>query len=335
MPSLTLQIPVPAERRLPVLDELKGVAILLVVLYHAGGVLGWNNYLHGDLGVDIFVILSGIGLAFGSTWNGPVPFLRKRLLRLLPAYWFVLTAYLLANTHFLQLEYTAANVALHYLGLHGLFGDVYAMSINDSFWFITLILSFYLVFPWLQPLLDKPAHLLLVGAVLSVAAAFAWFLTGQSGSFGHLGLRIPGFFYGLLIGRLLQTGTLTLPLGSALLLATMILTYVPYTRGIVFHTGIVGLALMGFYAFFCRARLGGPAGAKARSVFKFLGDHSLEIFLIHQPLMRDYNVYLHGRWLNVIQPSAFSLTVGMAIAFAVTLLLSYEFRRLLLRFLPR
>lgn len=335
MPHLTLQISVPSERRLPVLDELKGIAILLVVLYHAGGVLLWNNHLHGDLGVDIFVLLSGIGVAYGASWNGTGPFLRKRLLRILPAYWIVLTAYLVLNTHFLQHHYTLTNVVLHYLGIHGGFGDGYAMSINDSFWFITLILSFYLLYPWLHPLIDKPDRLLLVGAIISVAAAFAWFFTQQAGSFGHLGLRLPGFFYGLLIGRLLQTGTLSLSLGSSLMLAIMILTYVPYTNGIVFHTGVVALALMGFYTFFCRPRLQGSVGTKIRSVFTFLGDHSLEIFLLHQPLIRNYNMYLHGRWLNVPQPTAFSLTVGMMIAFAVTLLLSYELRRILLRFLPK
>ena len=45
--------------------------------------------------------------------------------------------------------------------------------------------------------------------------------------------------------------------------------------------------------------------------------------------MREYNYYLHGRWLNVIRPSPFSLMVGMVIALAVTLLRSGELRRLL------
>ena len=72
------------------LDELKGVAILLVVLYHAGGVLVWNNYLHGDLGVDIFVILSGLGLAMSSRYGGAREFLTRRLWRIMPAYWIAL-----------------------------------------------------------------------------------------------------------------------------------------------------------------------------------------------------------------------------------------------------
>lgn len=117
------------------------------------------------------------------------------------------------------------------------------------------------------------------------------------------------------------------------MLATMIITYVPYTRGIVFHTGIVASALMGFYAFCASPRLESPTGTRARGVLKFLGDHSLEIFLLHQPLIRDYNVYLHGRWLGEPMATQPSLIMGTLLGFAVTILLSYELRRTLKRFL--
>jgi peptidoglycan/LPS O-acetylase OafA/YrhL len=87
--------------------------------------------------------------------------------------------------------------------------------------------------------------------------------------------------------------------------------------------------VMAFYAFALRPRLPATAGNRIGAALRFLGNHSLEIFLIHQPLMREYNYYLHGRWFNVGQPSPFSLIVGMAIALAVTVLLSVELRRLL------
>jgi len=336
MPHLLLQAPLlRSGQRLEVLDELKGLAIILVVLYHAGGVLTWNNHLHGDLGVDMFVILSGLGLSLSPAYPGAKAFLWRRLLRIFPIYWLVLTAYLLLNTHFLQLNYTPANIALHYLGIHGWFGDRYAMTINDSFWFITLIVSLYLIHALMQRFGGAIDRLLLVGALVSVAAAFAWFFTGQSGSFGHLGLRIPGFFVGLLAGRLLLTGRLELTFSTWSLLAVFVISYVPYTQGIVFHTVAVAAGLMVVYAFGLHPRLGSETGGRMRRVLRFLGDHSLEIFLLHQPLIREYNVYLHGRWLNDPAPSRFSLTVGMLIGFAVTLILSAELRRLQLRFLPR
>ena len=307
MPTLTLHAPVVSGRRIPEIDELKGLAILLVVLYHAGGVLTWNNHLHGDLGVDIFVILSGVGLSLSASYQSFWSFMQRRLWRILPAYWLVLTAAILLNTHFLQLNYSAANIGLHYLGLHGWFGDVFAMSICDSFWFITLILSLYLLYAGLRQLLPSPEKLLLVGGVISVLAAFALFFTGQSGAFGHIALRLPGFFVGLLLGQLLRTGRLDLTLGPALGLAGFVLVYVPYTQGIVFHTAVAGLSLMGFYVYVLRGPLASAVPAVPRTL-GFLGDYSLEIFLLHQPLIRDYNVYLHGRWFNVPQPTRPSLT---------------------------
>ncbi len=333
MPTVSLSLPAPlAGRRLLELDELKGVAIALVVLYHAGGVLVWNNTLHGDLGVDIFVILSGIGLALSPAFPGFVPFMRRRLRRILPAYWLVLTAALLLNTHFLQKDYSAANILLHYLGIHGWFGDFYAMSINDSFWFVTLILSLYLLYAGLRQWLPDLERQLLAGAAVSVVVAFVFFLTGQSGVFAHLGVRIPGFFLGLLLGHLLRTGRLDLKLGPALGLAGFVLLYVPYTQGIIFYTTVAGFSLMGLYVFVLRAPLARVAPAAVRGL-TFLGNHSLEIFLMHQLLIREYNYYLQGRWFNDGQPSSGSLIMGMVIGLALTLFLSVELRRLLQRFI--
>ena len=109
MASLEIKAPKLPKGRIDAFDELKGAAILLIVIYHAGGVLVWQNFFHGDVGVDLFVILSGMGLALGTRVESAWSFLKRRLVRVMPAYWIVLTAYLIANTHFLQLHYSASN----------------------------------------------------------------------------------------------------------------------------------------------------------------------------------------------------------------------------------
>lgn len=316
------------------LDELKGFAIALVVLYHAGGVLVWQNFLHGDLGVDVFVILSGIGLSLGnSAGQSAATFLRRRLRRILPAYWIALSGFLLLNAFWIRREYSLTNILLHYSGLHAWFGDVYAMSINDSFWFITLILSLYLLYLGMRHIVTAE-RLLLCGAIISVVVAGIYFQWGQSGVFGHMALRIPGFFLGLLLGRLMREGRLDLSLNSVLMLALLIAVYVPYMRGIVFHTTIAGSVLMGAYAWLLRPALVARGIKAPLRVFKFLGDHSLEIFLLHQPLIRDCNVLVQVRWFGDLQPGPGSLALGMVVAFGITLLLSVELRRTLARFLP-
>ena len=337
MPELKIELPSSIHGRLPVLDELKGLAILLVVLYHAGGVLVWQNLLHGDLGVDIFVILSGIGLTLSArTATEPtVTFMRRRLLRIMPAYWIALTLYWAVNSHYLQHHYTPTNIVLHYLGIHGWFGDIYAMSINDSFWFITLIITLYLVFCAVHSLGNDLGRLLFVGGAFSWAFAYAMFSTGQAGSFGHLGLRVPGFFAGLVIGQLLRDGRLTLKLDWPLFGGLVLFAYLPYLQGFIFFSPIAALALMAGFTFIWKRFAPKPVLESSSRVLTFLGNHSLEIFLLHQPLIREYNYYLHGRWFNIPTPTPGSLMVGMAIGITVTLLVSVELRQLIARFLPR
>jgi peptidoglycan/LPS O-acetylase OafA/YrhL len=82
----------------PALDGMRGIAILLVLAFHADNILpgGW-------LGVDLFFVLSGflITALLFSEWDrrGEVSlgaFYRRRALRLLPALLFMLGVYLLA-----------------------------------------------------------------------------------------------------------------------------------------------------------------------------------------------------------------------------------------------
>jgi peptidoglycan/LPS O-acetylase OafA/YrhL len=334
MSPLKLELPHPVAGRLEVFDELKGLAIILVVAYHFGGAIGWNNVLHGDLGVDIFVILSGAGLAFGARYEGARAFLARRLIRIMPTYWIVLTLFCIGNAYILQLRNTPLDILVHFLGVQGYFGDAYGMAINDSFWFITLILSLYVLFCVCHPLMGSPDRLLLAGMAISVTVALAFFYTGQAGMFSHLGLRLPGFFIGLLIGQLLKAGRLEIGLGWPLVLSVLLLTYVPYTQGVIFYTAIVALALMGAYVFGWRAVA--PLGLRTTVArrLRFLGRHSLEIFLIHQPLMRNYNTYLQARFLGKVQPSVGSIAFGMVIALVVTLYASVELRLLVRRFTP-
>jgi peptidoglycan/LPS O-acetylase OafA/YrhL len=335
MLELKIELPNRVSGRLSVLDELKGLAILLVILYHAGGVLVWQNFLHGDLGVDIFIILSGIGLALSSREEAVSIFIRRRLIRIMPAYWVVLTLYWLCNTHYLQHHYTTANLLLHYVGMHGWFGDSYAMSINDSFWFITLILTLYLLFCAVRKFSADLGRLLLVGAGFSCAFACVLFATHQAGSFGHLGLRVPGFFLGILIGRILREGRIHLPIEWPLFCAALLFAYVPYVPGIIFFTPLAALALMGGYTFLWKKFTPAAVEVPTSRILTFLGNHSLEIFLIHQPLIREYNYYLHGRWFNIPVPTPSSLIMGIIIGVALTLLLSVELRALVAKILPR
>lgn len=332
MSSLRLELPAPVTGRLQAVDELKGIAIILVVLYHIGGVLVWGNLLHLDLGVDLFVILSGLGLGFGAHYQGAGSFLARRFVRILPAYWILLTLFWFANTHLLNSQYSASNLWIHYLGLQGWFGDEYGFAINDSFWYISLILALYLAYAACHALIECPDRLLLAGAALTGIVAFIFsFSIGYKELMGHLVLRIPGFFIGLLAGRLLKAGQIELKLGPVLFFALALLFYVSWTQDLVPATPLMGLSLIGLFLFAIKPLAPAIPLKSAAAILKFLGDHSLEIFLIHQPLIREYNYYLYRRWLHLGTPDTAQLLLGIAAGLAVTLGLSVVLHRLLRR----
>jgi len=323
--ALRIELPAPASGRISVLDELKGVAILLIILYHAGGVLVWRDTLHLEVGVDMFVILSGIGLTLSSTNEGSWRFLLRRFWRIYPGYWIILTSFLLADAHFLGLQFGTKDIVLHYLGVHAFFGDAYMMTINDSFWFISLIVGLYAVFALIRRFVGRPDLIVFFGAVASIVPTLAYFYAGQSNAFSHLALRIPGFFLGLLIGQLLRTGRLEVRLSWALGAALGLVLYVPYVNGLIFASFWVGLSVMALYALLLRPVF----TASERTILRFLGERSLEIFLIHQPLIRAYNILAQEHMFPGRPMTPWSIATGMAVALAVTVLISHVLHSLL------
>ena len=82
-----------------ILDGLRGVAALLVIVYHVFECFDWSPAPHGYLAVDFFFVLSGfvIGYAYDDRWKKPTPspsrgegslntfsFFLRRLIRLHP-----------------------------------------------------------------------------------------------------------------------------------------------------------------------------------------------------------------------------------------------------------
>ena len=308
----------PAAGRLGVLDELKGVAIALIILYHAGGVMGWPNLLKGQVGVDMFVFLSGLGLALGPERDGTAAYLLRRFWRIYPAYWIVLSAYLAADALFLGWHFPGWDIALHYLGLQALFGPRHEMSVNDSFWFVTVIVCLYLLYAPLRRLMDRPGWILLVGIAVSLAPALAGLFSVRAAGFEHIAERVPGFFIGLLVGRRIRTGQLGLSPARALLGSAVLLVGVPFASGAQVNLALLSLAITSAYAFVAAPVLPGAA----RAALGFLGIRSLEIFLIHQPLLREYNVLFHARLFPGAPETPWALASGMAVGLGVTIALS-------------
>ncbi|HKB90451.1 MAG TPA: acyltransferase [Opitutaceae bacterium] len=317
MKSLTLSFPAAGAGRLQVIDELRGLAILLVLTYHICGVTGFPNYTHGDIGVDIFVFLSGTALALShrpeeSGWK----FLFRRFARLLPAYWITLTLFWLGGVYILHRPAAPMNVIAHYLCIHEFWGESYFMSFNDSFWFLSLAVLLYGVFTILRRWFDRLDIVIGVGFILSFLAAWITFKWNQPSVFLHLGLRPTLFFVGIPFGLLLKHGQIKIPVTPWLGLGSIFIIYGLFVTGLLVGYTAAGFSvLFGYFAMRIHA---GDAGERVLCRrLAWLGTFSYEIYLLHQPLIRDYNDYI-WRLFKGAPPSATQTAVGVALALVLT-----------------
>lgn len=122
---MTKELFLPSKPRYDILDGLRGVAALVILLYHVlegcGVILG-----HGYLGVDFFYVLSGfvIGYAYDDRWGrmSAGGFFKRRIIRLHP----------------MVIIGTAIGLALYYFQT----SDALPL-IGQRPWWVVLLLFFY------------------------------------------------------------------------------------------------------------------------------------------------------------------------------------------------
>jgi peptidoglycan/LPS O-acetylase OafA/YrhL len=155
--------------RLEVIDGLRGIAILVVVFYHAwlvtgqrlefqvGGVTFSLQFLAttGFLGVDLFFFLSGFCLFYPYARRhferrepqSLAEYARRRALKIVPSYVVALTIFTLPfHNHFDSLSAAAGNYFAHLFFIHPWFVQTFD-SISGPFWTLGVEVQFYLVFP--------------------------------------------------------------------------------------------------------------------------------------------------------------------------------------------
>lgn len=323
--------------------ELKGVAILLVVLAHIGYFLvNDNRFLtplsnFAGVGVDLLLLLSGYGLAASALRRplSPWAFYRKRLLRVyLPVVGTVFLL-LLLDRFFLGRVYPLMLTLKNLLGLYPQ-ADLYR-DIDSPLWFITPLLVYYLFFPivfWRRvPLLSSVA----MGAV-------SWLMVY------HFAQPVLGV--GLDVVMLYQLHYLAFPIGMALgaainqparplkiladainragknAVACRLARYAALAASLavlgylVTHSAVgnrwqdeeaisiaTAAALIGVFVF-----------KRIRSAFLCAwGALSLEVYLLHWPLLYRYHLFIGGL------PAA----AGLVLALAVLLGIAYIYQKTL------
>lgn len=172
--------------RQPGLDLLRALAIVVVVIYHAG-IMGFpmpgRVHRWGWIGVDLFFVLSGylIGgqllapLTRGQSINLKT-FFARRGLRIMPAYFVILAIYIFFPT---WREYPEMYpwwkflLSIQNIGLHGgtAFSHAWSLAVEDQF-YLTLPFILLLVNRWPRAAIIVPCAIFVLGILLRTFLAY-------------------------------------------------------------------------------------------------------------------------------------------------------------------
>lgn len=132
--------------------------MLSIFLFHSMGGDWMPRYIyniasHGDIGVDVFLFLSAMGLTYSLTNNHDIlSFYKRRVWRIMPTYWFIMTGvylfvYALISIHIMPDNYYRIPRSLYeLLQTYTTLG----FWIKDGLfylWYIPAILLLYVLFP--------------------------------------------------------------------------------------------------------------------------------------------------------------------------------------------
>ena len=323
--------------------ELMGLAILFVVLFHVGlprTDLFFGLKRMGNIGVDIFFFLSGMGLWFSWAKASPLPppngggvkpfgsrakgFLKRRLQRIYP------TWLLIGGGFYIWQYMTGGNYSNNLLDLVGDITINWDFWLHDelTFWYIPATLMLYLWAPFYMELIRRhPVYRWLPVAMVMWCVAVQW-VTPVHQAVGHIEIfwsRVPIFFIGINMGEAVRRkdridgSALWLLLVVAVMALSMCLWLEQVKHGkfplfvermVYIPLTVTGLLLL------CRWLDHAPQWL-LRSL-SFLGALSLEIYLIHPKFVLFYLEKLHlGYWPTALLCLAITVPIAWGVQRAV------------------
>ena len=206
-----------SKQHIAVVDGLRGIAILMVMLFHYWQVSWWVIPLPmtgdranlefiqmaGALGVELFFFLSAFCLAYPhaktmlekSSLPSLAHYTYRRAIKILPSYWLAMLLLLI----FLPDMYPTSSergfwvdILMHLGFVHNLFADTH-YSINGVFWSLGVEIQFYLIFPLLAWLFRRRPWLTFA-ALCALALAYRyWTRSLPASEFSHWNNQLPGF----------------------------------------------------------------------------------------------------------------------------------------------
>lgn len=300
--------------------ELMGFAMIIILLFHVCGPHNETFFLRlcrcGNVGVDIFMFVSGIGLWFAWSKGTTLGmFYRRRFRRVYPA-WFVV-ACLFFVPIYIKGGKTLADTVLD-IAVNWSFWTVYG---ELQFWYVPAIMLFYVFAPAYMALIQRSRSWCWLPAIAMLFCILMKYDQCLYTTLRHLEImfsRIPIFLIGINAGRWVQekriddghawgVAVLALVLG-----AWVCLDFEGGLRGrfplflerMAYIPLCLSLTLLLSHAFVALPRL-------LLKLLSFVGTISLEFYLIHYEfVLKQIRPLQLGYWLTVLL--TFAVTVPLA-----------------------
>lgn len=257
----------------------------------------------GNMGVDIFLVLSAIGLGYSVEKNSLRDFYKNRFLRLwvpfliicVPYYMWrdSVTGITLERIRCFLLDITAVN---------------FWLKEKVPFWYVSLATLLYALYPFIYRLYKKNKNYMIFAAALSAAAEI---LLIENGILTHAerGLsRIPVFLVGIYVSDYVkedrEIGKRGVGISSAIFLAALAFYTAIYGKVNIMYTrfiyAVMTVPFLIVLSYAAEKIKDTKAYEKIMRFFTFFGGMSLELYLVHNAITRILKYYdlRHFPWFT-------------------------------------
>ena len=318
--------------------ELMGVAITWVMMLHGSELYSTVRIpivstiaKRGNIGVDMFLFLSGFGLWFSLEKNNDtIAFYRRRVKRVLLPYLILAFPFWIYNTLYYKAGFS--KFLMDYMGISFVTQGVVTT------WYIFLIIALYLVYPLIYHW-EKKSGLIADAAMIVACISFCIVLKRHLPSlYGHVEIaitRVPAFLLGSLAARLTKQKNKAeyVFFASYAIFATAIfILHIPIKKSnldlsvVLYRFGGAGIAVMVITVFSVfYDRISKWRGGFRSKLLQHLGIISLELYLLHiflRTLLRHNKVGIHASALQ--QSFIWFLTIVIAVVLSTMFHYLYE-----------
>ncbi len=185
--------------------ELMGTAMLFIILFHVD-LARWDTFYGlrrmGNLGVDIFLFLSGVGLWFSWTKTPSFKhFYFRRFIRIFPAWLIVACLYYIP-----RLPCRSVGEAGYLVG-EIVLNIGFWLHDELNFWYIPAIMALYVLAPPYMVLIRRHPVYRWLPVVMIMWCILVQYVTPIHHAVGHLEIfwsRVPIFFIGINMGEMVR-----------------------------------------------------------------------------------------------------------------------------------